>query len=123
MTQADIPHPIVPKEGIAPIVAILDVFGQAAGRAAEEFGIWLRFVTYSIVLNILFMTILVVLLRLNIWHLVILIFTTLLFSLLSYCLLQPLLEWLFGDYHSVTFTLLVTTFFVTRSVTKEQINH
>lgn len=122
LTQRRPDEPFHLNENDPGLVVILQAFGQAAQEAAVEVGIWLRFVMFCVSLNILFFLILKFVRGFRIGETIFLILTTLTLSFISYALLHSVLDWIFGGYHAVTFTLLVSTFIICRwqDVTMEQ---
>jgi hypothetical protein len=101
-------------EGTPGFIVVLSAFGYAAGKAAQELGIWLRFIAYCIIFNILFLFVLKFIGRFTWWELMFLLFATHAVGFFGYCLLYPILQSVLGEYHSITFTLFTITYFLSR---------
>jgi hypothetical protein len=116
--------PNLTEEKASTLIVILKAFGQAAVKASMELSLWLRFITICVLINLLFFITLKIIESLTIRKIILLEIVTLSSSFLFYLLLHPLFNWIFGEYHAITFVLATTTFFVTRweILAKEQFN-
>jgi hypothetical protein len=114
LTQQGPDEPIQFNKDAPDWVGIIQAIGYAGQQTAVELGIFLRFVTWCVFFNILFFVTLKFARGFKTGETIILMVVTLTVSVISYSLLHPVLNWAFGEYQAVTFTLLVWTFIICR---------
>ena len=107
-------QPFTYDENSADFVVFLQALGYAAKGVGEELSSWVRFVAYCALINLAFFIAFKFAIGLRVREMIVVFILTLSLSFLTYGLLYPILNWIFGEYHSVTFTILIVTFVMTR---------
>jgi len=108
------PDPFEYSESSPGFVVVLQAIGYAAVGSGKELSRWIKFASFCALINLAFFIALKFVTRLGVKDLIFAVILTLSVSFLIYGFLYPVLQWIFGEYHSVTFTILAVTFFTSR---------